>query len=180
MGVSSFWWHNRYHWHEPWIITCSCIHQCDVTKLRMSHFCSLVSKDALLGIECFEFWKFWYIFIVHKVLLCHKIKQNSIRHDNRTQQNTDGQKHSTKIQPSIVGGYHFCFDFACTQASSPNRGYQGWSHTMTSPLRGLRVRSTDLHLETVKSAWDMWMWYTTEVLSWHELCANIYLKHVCH
>lgn len=82
MGVSSFWWHNRYHWHEPWIMChTSLVWRHKVTMLRMSHFCSLVSKDALLGIECFEFWKFWYVFIVHKVLLCHKIKQNSIRHD---------------------------------------------------------------------------------------------------
>lgn len=68
----------------------------------------------------------------------------------RTPQDTDGQKHSTKIQSPLVGGYNFCFDCVCTQASSPNRGYRGWSHTMTFPLWGLGVRSTEPQLETVK------------------------------
>jgi len=39
-------------------------------------------------------------------------------------------RNSTNIQPSVVGGYHFYFDFACSQASFPNWGYRGWSHTM--------------------------------------------------
>ncbi len=54
------------------------------------------------------------------------------------------------VQCPLVGGYNFCFDCVCAQASSPNRGYRGWSHTMTFPLWGLGVRSTELQLETVK------------------------------
>lgn len=108
-------------------------------------------------IRCFKRnYMFWaltilYVFIVQGTLSCQKIKEKYYLSLNWCTYRTQMVKSTVQRYKSpLVGGYNFCFDCVCTQASSPNRGYRGWSHTMTFPLRGLGVRSTEPQQETVK------------------------------